>query len=184
MTDTAGINNSKRDVDKLGIQRSYSSIKNADMVILVTAANEKTSVFERDIIQNLIISRKPVIGIINKTDLNSGKHKQGRFKRKIPFVCVSLLKNKNQKALYGFIEKQIKKQAKTEFVASIFQNMRHEKIARELIGELDAAIAKKAGAEISAYHLKMALKKLEEFLGTTAPQEILDSIFSKFCIGK
>lgn len=63
--------------------------------------------------------------------------------------------------------------------------MRQEIIARRMIGNLlEAEKDGKAGEEIVSLHLQRFLSEIGELAGGTASEEILDSIFSEFCIGK
>ncbi|MDD5673142.1 MAG: tRNA uridine-5-carboxymethylaminomethyl(34) synthesis GTPase MnmE [Chitinivibrionales bacterium] len=184
LIDTAGITCTKNAVEKIGIQRTKNIIKCADLVIMVTSANTKTTKQEATIIDDIIKAGIPIIGIINKTDLCSPKDKAGLFGEKVPCFSVSLKTKPIDIRLFRFILKFSKPYIQKEFVPSIIQNSRHEHIARKLLEELTGAHKEKKREEVVAFYIKNALELIAEFLGTTTSQEVLDSIFQKFCIGK
>jgi tRNA modification GTPase len=183
--DTAGIHNPKNSVEKAGISRSFFAVNKADLVIFLTAANQKESTFEKRILEELAQQQKKVIAVITKTDLTPASKKLKTIKaRKIPCISTSLVTQAGRNAAIKFVYKNIQKEAKHNFEPSIFLNMRHEQIARDIVLELGAALKAGTGLEIVAHHLKQALVLIGHFSGATTPDEILDSVFNKFCIGK
>ena len=107
-----------------------------------------------------------------------------KIKNKTKTICVSaknktglpvLLKKINQKL-------DIKNQDKTEnHITSVRQKQRLKNIQKELQVALKN---KENNLEIIAHHLSMSIKEFDSLLGKTSPDDVLESVFSKFCVGK
>ena len=171
--DTAGIRNTKNPIEKLGVSRTQEKINEADLSIQVTTKVPKTS---KTKINNNIV-------VLNKTDLLSEIEKN-KLKKNKNIICVSaknktglpiLLKHLNQKL-------NLRYQSKSENqVTSIRQENSLKKIQKEL---KEALKNKEKNLEIIAHHLGGAIKEFENLLGKTSPDDVLESVFSNFCVGK
>jgi len=171
--DTAGMRNTKDIVEKLGVERTQEKINEADIAIHVITKTPNTK------------TRNPdnKITVLNKVDLLK-KNEIDKIKNKTKTICVSaknktglpvLLKKINQKL-------DIKNQDKTEnHITSVRQKQRLKNIQKELQVALKN---KENNLEIIAHHLSMSIKEFDSLLGKTSPDDVLESVFSKFCVGK
>ena len=182
IADTAGISRPKDIVEKHGIQKSRSYIKKADLIIFMLDLSVKWSKADQTIFNT--IKNKNFILIANKTDLprklDTGKVKKITGKDPIE---LSLLRKKYT----GKVEEAISEKlwrGEVPHPESIFvTNLRHKK---DLVGA-EKCLERALGAsspEIIAFDLREALSLLGSILGDTTCPDILDTIFSRFCIGK
>jgi tRNA modification GTPase len=177
--DTAGIRVSEDEVEKEGVLRSRKAVSEADLVILIT---DTESDFPKDLISELskLTDENKIIIVTNKVDLKtshtversigiSAKTGQGID------IFIELLKSKSL-VTNSFSEK-----------GTIVNNLRHktalEKAKEHLIKSIDS-IDKKLSGEFISVDLRNAESSLGEIIGKVTSEDILNNIFSKFCIGK
>ena len=131
-------------------------------------------------------AKNRVICIISKADLGNAKGKKAFLKKEhIPFISACLLKTSQRESLVLFICDQIFKKISIQEMPNVIHNKRQETIARRLLQNLeDAEKSLKNGEEICARYLQKALEDIGQYVGETSSDEILNSIFSEFCIGK
>ena len=171
--DTAGIRATNNPVEKLGVVRAQEKIDEADLSIQIITTPPKTS----------ITKTKNNLTVLNKTDLLNNAQ-LNRLEKNKSIICVSaknktglptLLKHINQKL-------DLSSQNKSENqVTSIRQEQSLKKIQKELQKALKN---KEKNLEIIAHHLGNAIKEFDNLLGKTSPDDILESVFSNFCVGK
>jgi tRNA modification GTPase len=186
VTDTAGI----RDVDSsnqadliesIGIDRSKSSIQDCDLVIFVYDARSGIDVEDTLIMNDVINFNKPMIKVANKTDLILDKD----FVSGI--VHVSAKNNTNIDLLRQKIKELI---LGPDFNASndeYYINMRHKECLNKALMHVELsvnALNSEDPHDLISIDVKSALLSLNEIVGEVVTEEILDSIFSQFCVGK
>ncbi len=186
ITDTAGIIEPRDLVEKEAIKRSHESIKAADLIILVLDISQKITPGDKLLAQNL--KGKKIICALNKCDLN-GKVALEPIRKLLPsskILKISCLKN------FGIaeLEKEISSSVWKGHVISsdiLVNNIRQIECLRNSLGAVEKAemfIDKPKQIELCVEELKLALKFLDEVLGKNFSADLLDTIFSKFCIGK
>ena len=185
IVDTAGILPARDLIEKKAVKRSREYIKLADLVIILFDASNKLEGQDRKLIKEL--KNKNVIAVINKIDLKSRIEKNQIIKafKKVVQLCAKSAKNINilEDALCEFVFKG--KLHAPEFL--IVSNLRHIhalKNAKKLIGQAEMTLAKKLPQEFITQDLKDACVYLDKILGKNFSEDILDRIFSDFCIGK
>lgn len=176
LIDTAGIRETEDVVESIGIERSKQNLQQADLVLFVLDGSEKESDEDKQI-ENLLKNKK-YITIINKTD------KCRVIGKKKNEIEISALTNKNistlkQKIVDMVIEQEI------DFNSLILTNERQVGILTEAQKILNEILTKD---DLSLDILSMLIKKLWQTLGKitgkTENEDIIDLIFSKFCLGK
>ena len=176
LIDTAGIRETEDVVESIGIERSKQNLRQADLVLFVLDGSEKESDEDKQI-ENLLKNKK-YITIINKTD------KCRVIGKKKNEIEISALTNKNistlkQKIVDMVIEQEI------DFNSLILTNERQVGILTEAQKILNEILTKD---DLSLDILSMLIKKLWQTLGkitgNTENEDIIDLIFSKFCLGK
>lgn len=183
LIDSAGIRDTINEIEKKGIIRSKEEIENASIIIWVTAANEKLNDEEIDEIKK--ISGKEMIGVINKSDLDTGKEKKEFFiKNNIEKIEVSVKTGENIKMLYDKIALIINAIHKKIEIPDVFLNKRHEEIGKTIFNETMSAKKEWGRPEIAAFHIKKAINKIDELIGKTDNENVLNNIFNQFCVGK
>ncbi len=177
--DTAGIRTTSDEIEKEGVIRSREAVKNADVVIFV---NDATSGFDIDI-YNEILEIQPgekIIKVINKTDLKEPEGMSGD-------VYISAKTGKGMDELLKILkEKALGSETYTE-KSAVVSNLRHfnalKKAKESLLIALDS-VDKKMSGEFISVDLRNAENHLGEIIGKVTTDDILNNIFSNFCIGK
>ncbi len=183
LIDSAGIRRTENEIEQEGIARSRTAIKKANILIWMTAADEK---FGEDEIQEIVLNRgKNLICAINKIDKKFGKEKVIKLKKEaIDTIRISIKKNKNIDQLVSKIGKKVGDLKQQIVVPDFVLNTRHEKIGKLIYKEISLARKDWERPEIVAYHLKKGISFMDEYLGKTHSEEIINKIFNDFCIGK
>ena len=185
ITDTAGILKARDLIEKKAVKRSREYIKLADLVIIVFDASNKLDDGDRKLIKE--IKNKDVIAVINKIDLKSRIQKEQIIKefKRVVELCAKSGKNINtlEDALCEFVFKG--KLHAPEFL--IVSNLRHIhalKNAKKLISQAKEALVKRLSQEFITQDLKDACVYLDKILGKNFSDDLIDRIFTDFCIGK
>lgn len=187
LTDTAGIREHALDpAEQEGMKRSLKAIEKADAVLFVADLTRELTSQEEALWEDVQKINKPTVLVLNKTD----EAPQGR--------CA--LEGRAQYTVYVSCKKgegieQLKKQLLT-FVSApagqatdgvMISNLRQYQAVLEAQTELESALvqlAHDAGLELYAEHIRGALRALKDLTGEVTPDDVLDVIFSKFCVGK
>jgi len=185
IVDTAGIIEPRDLVEKKAVQRSKRQIDLADLVILMLDGSKKLAREDQVLIKKL--KRKVTLALINKIDLKQKieKEKVSRvFKDSIGISAkkltnINLLEEAVANLVYGG------KVSRSE--SMMVGNLRHIesiKKTQKLIAEALNSLDNKLSLEFIAQDIKGALGYFDEILGRRFSQDLLDKIFSEFCIGK
>ena len=178
ISDTAGIRESKDEIEKKGIKLSLKKAENADLkLVVVDAKNLDFSGFLNDLL------KKDAILVINKSDLLKDELDHEVFK--FNHVLVSLKDNLNIDKLIL----KIKKNLENKFISdedTLITRERHRQHLIECAGHLINFLAKndKKDFDKAAEDLRLATRHLGMIVGKVDVEEILGSIFNDFCIGK
>ena len=203
LTDTAGIRTTNSSIEKAGIERSYKAAQKADVILWVIDSSKPNFAIN---FQKLKINI-PILLVFNKMDLRKITKKEiPKEYQKLPRVFVSALqKDIGQKNadIKNTAQKNIgHKDTIAKLETAIYQlifspefshqslmltNKRQQQSAVESQKSIHSALQaleKKAGEEMIAEDLKQALHSLGTIVGETTTEDLLDNIFSNFCIGK
>lgn len=177
--DTAGLRFSEDIVEKEGVERSREAVRRADLVLFVGDVNVGFSSAIKNELFKLNPSAK-IINVLNKIDLKSEISILGD-------INISVLNGVGIKELLeGLMKLAFQDGAYTEKTA-VVTNIRHygclSKAKENLLNAKKTIISKLSG-EFLASDLRAAEGALAEIIGEVTPEEILNNIFSKFCIGK
>jgi tRNA modification GTPase len=184
LVDTAGIAHSKQLVEQLGIERSRQALASADLALLVVDAHEPVRDADRQIAK--LIGMKPAILVVNKTDLPV----RSRFGDLLPSarrVELSALTGEGLAELEQAIVELI---FSGEVIASntaLVTNPRHKQALEAALGHVRSAMQADGDGspvDLIAIDLTAAVNALGEITGETATDDLLEIIFSEFCVGK
>ena len=178
ISDTAGIRNSKDEIEKKGIKLSLNKAENADLkLVVVDAKSVDLSGFLNDLLKNNAIL------VINKSDLLNGKLDPDVSK--FNHVLISLKNNSNIDKLIL----KIKDNLKNKFISEediLITRERHRQHLIQCVDHLKNFSEKnnKKDFDKAAEDLRLATRHLGMIVGKVDVEEILGSIFNDFCIGK
>ena len=178
ISDTAGIRDSKDEIEKKGIRLSLKKAENADLkLVVVDAKSIDLKGFLNDLLKN------DAILVINKSDLLN--EELNPEIKKLNHVLISLKDNLNIDKL---IEK-INENLKNKFISEediLITRERHRQHLIQCVDHLKNFAAKndKNDFDKAAEDLRLATRQLGMIVGKVDVEEILGSIFNDFCIGK
>jgi len=176
LADTAGIREAKNEVEKKGISLALGKSKEADLNIIVIDNSSKVINNE---IKNLI--NKDSIVLLNKSDIRENQN----HKFDADTILVSVKNNENIDTLIKKIKEKLSKKFNSNNSILITRE-RHRVKLNECLKEIDKFLKKDQNKdiELAAEDLRMATRHLGSIVGKVDVEEILDSIFKDFCIGK
>ncbi|OGR89850.1 MAG: tRNA uridine-5-carboxymethylaminomethyl(34) synthesis GTPase MnmE [Elusimicrobia bacterium RIFCSPHIGHO2_02_FULL_57_9] len=185
LIDTAGLREHCGDeVERSGVERAQRALRACDLALLVidqskTLEAEDESVHRR-ILEQAAQQGRPVISVLNKADLPCRNATRGD-------VSISAKAKTGLQDLLGLIGRRLAPAQLSE--GSLITSVRHHQALRGAVQELEQARAAAARwpalwEDRAACHLRQALRRLGEITGEAAPDEILEGIFSRFCVGK
>ncbi|MDE0222163.1 MAG: tRNA uridine-5-carboxymethylaminomethyl(34) synthesis GTPase MnmE [Spirochaetaceae bacterium] len=182
LVDTAGIRAGTSGVERTGIERTREAAAQADVAILVGDARTGVSSEVRAEVEALIPAAR-LIPVLNKADLLNGTPPA-------PPLDGALLVSARTGAGVPELASAVRERAAgvdyTERGAAV-AGARHRRALRDALAEVEAArrlLAARTEAELVAVHLRNATLCLDEIVGVVTTDDILNRIFSRFCIGK
>jgi len=185
LIDTAGLNSTDDYVEKIGIEKTLHYLEQSEIVLWVTPADMPVVVWEKEILARN--SGKVIVAIISKCDIASSEAKHNFcWTQSIPFIETSLIDPFAKDALVHFIADALKKAFANHDVYSVVGNLRQEETLKAVLAILNE-ICGHAGSypdEVLVSRIHKIFDWLSDFSGETTNEEILDAVFSRFCIGK
>lgn len=182
ITDTAGIRETEDIVERIGVDRSKSKIEEADLVIFVLDRSRPLDQEDQDIIE--FIKHRKSITLLNKTDLEE----------KLNIERSLLGDTIDVSAINGYGMEELKRKIKELFFHGDLQvsdimitNRRHKEAlmrAYEKISAAKIAIDQGISLDLAAIDLNAAWNYFGEITGDTLSEDLVEKIFSDFCIGK
>ncbi len=199
LVDTAGIRETVDAVEVLGVERSRQSIATADMVLLVVDTSEPLD--EETCRIAAALEEKQVLVVANKRDLPDRLFVDGALqapamllaalrgagKDAWPCVGLSALTGEGFDALAEAMTRAVLGGRAANADAAMVTNPRHKVALAQAVGHLEAGLAsyqQGMPADFVTIDLTAAVAALGEITGENAEQDLLDVIFSRFCIGK
>lgn len=186
--DTAGIRESKNEIEKQGIERSFKAIEKAMFILVISDISEKEEEWgksKQDILKGIKLKDKKLIHILNKEDKSKLSDKEKEDLKCKGYVIISA---KEKHGLEFLLEKIESLTPKTDFNNKVFlSNARHYQIINKALEEIKLAIQNvEAGisSDLIAENIRMATNYIGEITGEVCNEDILGNIFSNFCIGK
>jgi tRNA modification GTPase len=182
--DTAGIRETEDTVEKIGVERSKKAAKQADLILLILDAGAGWTTDEDEIYAQ--IKHRPLILVINKTDLASGENLI--YPAEISTVVRTIAaQNLGIDQLEQAILTAIGQDQVTASDLDIAINRRQAQAltrSREALQQVQATIAEQMPLDFWTIDLRSAIQALGEITGEEVTESVLDRIFSRFCIGK
>jgi len=185
IVDTAGIIEPRDLVEKKAVLRSKRYIQLADLIILVLDGSRRLT--QEDAVLMEKIKGKQTIAVINKIDLKQRIGRGTITKRFFPTVRISAKKSRNINLLEDAIASLVYEGKINSSEPAIISNLRHIEAlnaAQKLVAQAVHSLDNKLPLEFIAQDLKDALAHLDSLLGKKFSEDLLDKIFSEFCIGK
>jgi tRNA modification GTPase len=188
VVDTAGIRKWRNVAEQEGIRRTKRTIRKAELVVLVLDQSRRLSDEDEQIFT--LVRKKKTIVILNKIDLSSKvdrSHVEGIFPGTL-VVEVSARTGEGVERLREQIyETLVTHGLRAPGDGTVIMEARHKRNleeARDAVQRAKNEFASEASPEIVALELRSALERLGEIVGETVSEDVLDTIFRRFCVGK
>jgi len=196
LVDTAGIRRALDEAESIGIRKSHEALADADLVLVVLDASQSGSPEDAELLQ--LVGDRPAIVVENKSDLLSAQppsevaaeRRQNKAQGASPgyrAVRTSAITGAGIPELRQQILRHVGGDAGAQAEAGFLTNLRHQNLVHESLKGLAAAasaVKDRIPHEMLLLDLYNALRPLDEITGATTTDDILNLIFSTFCIGK
>lgn len=187
IVDTAGIRETEDVVEKIGVEKSRESFSTADLVIMVLDASRKLSEEDMEILESL--KNKKTIVLLNKMDLEpqTELEKIEEFVNSEDIIKISALKHQGIEELQDKIEAMVYHGSVKNSSNLMITNSRHKDAlfkAYESINDAISAIEQRMPYDFIEVDFKNIWDYLGYINGDTVREDLLDTIFANFCIGK
>ena len=188
LVDTAGIRKAMDEAESIGIQRSMEALADADLVLVVFDASQPPGAEDEELLRQAKV--RPVVVVGNKSDLKPEISTSGNVGQKWGthiLVRTSALTGEGIPELREEILRHLGGENGAQAEAGFLTNVRHHGLIKDSLAALDAAqaaVANKIPHEMLLFDLYHALRPLDAITGATTNDDILNLIFSTFCIGK
>ena len=182
LVDTAGIRKALDEAELIGIQKSMEAVADADLVLVVLDASQPETTEDAELLRQA--APRPLIVVRNKIDLGiSGQWSVASGQD----VRTSAATGEGIAELRSQILRYIAGLAGSQAEPGFLTNIRHQGLIKDSLTSLDAsknAVAGRIPHEMLLLDLYNALRPLDAITGATTTDDILNLIFSTFCIGK
>ncbi len=188
LVDTAGVREAEDKVEQLGVERTIKALKEADLVVMISDISEPLSKEDQTILSRIKEDNKPYILVLNKTDLIEEEEKLAKIEKENPqALLISVAADKGVDVLEDAIVKYATENNQDMDNQVLVTNARHENHLRKAKFYLESVISSVRNSmtlDIIAMDLKAALEELGSITGDHADEDVVNAIFSRFCIGK
>ncbi len=184
LVDTAGLRHgSDDDVELLGMERTRGWLERADLILVVLDSQQQLNDDDLHILD--AAAGRPAAAVLNKVDLGQPRIGAAQLaERALPVLEVSALTGQGLEGLRAHLRRQATAGAGSQ--TPLVSSLRHRLALQAAAGAVERFLAAPTDAppELGAVDLREALAHLGEISGREAGPELLDRIFSTFCVGK
>lgn len=186
--DTAGIRATDDVVERIGVEKARSYVREASLILALFDASRPLDEEDAEILK--LVKGRDAILLLNKDDLTpvvTPDTLHERVKKEVPVITISTRTKDGLEALTQEITKKVYAGTQAGEEGSFVTDARQAEVLRQADEHLAAAIRTieaDMGLDFISIDLRSAWEKLGELTGETVGEDIINEIFSKFCIGK
>lgn len=187
--DTAGIRTSEDEIENFGIERTFKAVENADIVLYLIDINATTiddveaeMTFIR---QKINLEEKKILLVANKIDEMETLPRQFSEWDKLETIFVSAKRKVNLEAIGEMLLRYVEERNVSE--NTLLTNARHYDIMRQILQDIEnieQGFENHQPTDLIAVDVHLILDKLGRLTGSISDNDVLNTIFSRFCIGK
>lgn len=184
LLDTAGIHKTSDEVEKIGIERSIRSIEESDIVFVLLDAESGLSETDFEILETT--SQSDRIILINKSDICKPD-----FLAELPsdesIIQISAKSGKGIGELSDYLKKRYNLGEIGQNDSCVITNLRHVAAltrAKDALSRMENDLLSGVPSDLATIDLNIAIDSLGEITGATVSEDIVNSIFHNFCVGK
>lgn len=186
LVDTAGIRETDDIVEKIGVERSREALKDAELILYVMNNNDELTPEDLELLESA--DDKKVIGIVNKLDLENKlniNYLEEHFK--IPLIKTSIINGEGVDDLENEIQEMFFEGSLSSTDSTYVSNNRHINLLEQAKIAIEDAISS-AEMDVPVDIIQIDLIKtwelLGEVIGEDVSEQLIDKLFSQFCLGK
>jgi len=180
--DTAGIRETNEVVESIGIERSIKKIDEADLVLFIIDSSSDFEKEDKKVLESL--KDKKVLVVYNKIDIGNNKIKE---LEKFDSIEISSNDNSKIKLLKDKISEIFNLDDITNSDYTYISNVRQISLLKkclEIVNDINEEVEKDTPVDLMEINIRLLWETLGEITGNVYKDELLDEIFSKFCLGK
>ena len=187
ISDTAGVHETENPVEMIGIEKTLEHVTGSDLVLFLIEANSPLDAADIQIYEQ--IKSKPIFVVLNKIDLT-----QHTDETTIPDMwnyneClrISALYDQGIDLLRDKMVKWAAGENPVDLAEAIVPNLRHKLLLERTLAAVETIVdelQKGTSSDLVAIHVQEAINTLGAITGDCAKVDVLDQIFSRFCVGK
>jgi len=187
LVDTAGIREASDEVEKIGVQKSIKKAEEADLIIAIFDSSKELTDEDIEILK--LIEKRQSIILLNKTDLHPVLTENDERLKNVSknILKISALNKTGIDELYGIISEMFNLNEINFDNDILITNIRHKNIiskALENVKKANEALNLNMPIDIITIYIKDILEDLGEITGEVVTEDVINEIFSKFCLGK
>lgn len=185
LVDTAGIRETDDTVEKIGVSRARRYLDRADIILAVIDGSRPLTDEDKDILQSA--ADKNVIIVLNKTDLPSVMTNQDLSTYGFPICPISASTGDGLEELKDRLLQEVLKGGFTDGPSALLTNTRHIELVRQSAEALERArqsLQDGMPLDCAVIDIRQAWDTLGSITGDTVHDDIVEEIFSRFCLGK
>lgn len=187
LTDTAGIRETRDVIEKIGIEKSKEAFNNADLIIFILDGSRALDEEDMEIVD--VIGSRNAIVLINKSDLGM-EIKRNDIIKMLPeskVIETSVINNDGVETVEKIIEEMVYSGDIRQEDSLMVTNVRHIELLKQAgcaIKDAEVMAEKEEAFEFIEVDIKEAYNTLGEITGETVGDDIINEVFSRFCLGK
>ena len=187
IADCAGLHDTQDPVETIGMGKTTDYLRKSDLILFMIDADDPFTAEDQNIYK--IINNKRAMLVVNKIDLVQDPldMKLPESWGKMPVCKISALYGNGVNALKDMIVQLTLGDHRFEVKDTVIPNLRHKNAllkSLELLISAKNEMRKGTSFELIAIDVREAQDRLGEIIGATAKEDVVDHIFSRFCIGK
>ena len=182
--DTAGIRETEEKIEQIGIERALEYAKSSDVIIAIFDSNKELTKDDNNILE--LCKDKDSIIVLNKMDLETKINIEEIKNIGKDIIKVSALKKEGLNEIVNSISLRLDKLKETKSNDIIIIHERQKKVIEEALKSTEEALKSSEilPVDMLSEYIQNILEKLNELTGEDIKEEILNEIFSNFCLGK
>lgn len=187
IVDTAGIRDTEDVVEQIGVEKARELLLSADLVLLMLDASLPLAAEDREVLQ--LLADQQAIIILNKTDLPPviDKNELASFVKNTTIIPLSIIDGTGLEELENVIVSMVYGGQVMASQGAYVNNVRHVNLlkqAKNSLEEVIKTIDQNMPVDCIVIDLRAAWEQLGKITGDTVGEDIINEIFSRFCIGK
>ena len=184
IVDTAGIRKTDNVIEKIGVDKSYQIISSSDLILFIINNNEPFTKEDEELL-NLIKNKRHLI-IINKIDLPNVSNYQDYLTKEEVVIKISIKNNQGIEELKNKICELFNLDLIESSDLTYLSNARSISLLKKSLNKIEECLDNldKYPVDILEMDLRECWSILGEIIGKTYTDELIDEIFSRFCLGK